>query len=143
MCRPRFFLLLSGLVLAMLLAACGSGGTSTADGSGEHGGDGHGADSVQEPVAGAEEATVTAVDLDFKPDSIDAVAGEPLNVTVANEGKVLHDFTLEEFDFHVNVDAGETKETSLTIDEPGTYEAICTVAGHADAGMKVKVVVAE
>ena len=134
MCRHRFAFVALGLALAVLLAGCGSGAGN---------GGGHAQDSVQAPVQGASDVTVTAVDIDFKPESIDAVAGEPLNVTVVNEGTTTHDFTLEAADVHVNVDAGETKETSLTLDEPGTYEAICTVAGHAEAGMKVQVVVAE
>jgi uncharacterized cupredoxin-like copper-binding protein len=124
---------LAGLASAAVLAACVSGGDHA----------GHADDSVHAPVEGASEVTVAALDGDFQPESIDAVAGEPINVTVTNEGEALHDFTLEQADIHVNVAAGETKETSLTIDESGTYKAICTVPGHEESGMTVQVVVAE
>ncbi len=79
-------------------------------------------DSLAAPVKGASQVTVTAVDIDFEPARMDVVLGEPVNVTVVNEGGTLHDFT---------------------IDEPGTYEAKCTVAGHAEAGMTVDVVVGD
>ena len=73
--------------------------------------------------------------------TLEVSAGEPVNITVTNEGETLHDFTLEEADVHVNVAPGETKTTSVTINEPGTYEATCTVAGHAEAGMTIDVTV--
>lgn len=119
-------------VLAVALAACG--------GSGGHGGH-SGQEKIAAPVDGAEEVAVTAVDIDFEPDSLELAAGEPVNVAVTNEGETEHDFTLEEADIHVNVPPGESKTTALTIDEPGTYKAICSVPGHADAGMTVEIVV--
>ena len=98
---------------------------------------------IAEPVHGAADVTVEAVDIDFEPARLAVTAGEPLNVTVTNTGQTLHDFTLEAADVHVNVEPGQTKTTSITIDEPGTYEAECTVAGHAEAGMTIDVVVGE
>lgn len=87
------------------------------------------------PVEGADEVTITMVDLAFEPDGLSLTAGEPVNLRVVNEGALFHDLTLDEPALHVNVDPGETEITSLVIDEPGTYEATCTVEGHADAGM--------
>ena len=117
-----------------LLAACG-----TADGHGGH----DAKSSIHDPVDGAPAATVTAIDLDFEPATLELQAGEPTNVTVVNDGEALHDFTLEEADVHANVEPGDEVTTAVTVDEPGTYTAICTVAGHADAGMEVEVTVAE
>ncbi len=116
----------------LLAAACGSSG-----GHAGHGGE----EKIAQPVEGAKESTVTAVDIDFKPDKLELAAGQPLNVTVTNEGEAEHDFTLEEADVHVNVQPGESKTTALTIDEPGQYKAVCTVDGHAEAGMTVAVTV--
>jgi len=127
------------LAVVFLLAACGG----RSDTAGGHGGGHTASESIAEPVDGASEITVNAVDIDFKPDTIEIVAGEPVNVTVVNEGRVLHDFTLEEANVHMNVEPGESKTTSLTIDEPGRYTAECTVESHAEAGMTIDVVVAE
>ena len=100
-----------------------------------------GSESMPGPVEGALEVTVTAVDIDFQPDALEIAAGEPTNVKIINEGETVHDFTLEAADLHVNIEPGETLTTSFTLDEPGTYEAKCTVAGHADAGMTIDVTV--
>jgi uncharacterized cupredoxin-like copper-binding protein len=137
-------------VLAVLLAACGGTGATTdaghdmSDGEamGDHNGVDHaGQGSVDEPVEGAPEITLNAVDIDFQPETIELTAGKSVNVTVVNAGQALHDFTLEEAGVHVNVPPGGQVTTSLVVDEPGAYEALCTVPGHAAAGMVVKVVV--
>ena len=36
---------------------------------------------------------------------------------------------------------GETVTAGITVDTPGTYEFLCTVPGHADAGMRDTVTV--
>ncbi len=108
----------------------------------DHNGVDHaGQGSVDESVAGAPDITLNAVDFDFQPETIELTAGKSVNVTVVNAGEVLHDFTLEEAGVHVNVPPGGQVTTSLVVDEPGAYEALCTVPGHAAAGMVVKVVV--
>ena len=126
------------LIVSLLLAACGGSGND----QGAHGGGHAASESTAAPVEGASEITVKAVDIAFEPTTLDVVAGEPVNVNVVNDGETLHDFTLEAADVHVNVEPGETRTTSFTIDEPGQYEAKCTVEGHAEAGMTIDVNVA-
>lgn len=141
----RAFAPLLLVILAFTLAACGGGAggstSGTADGhsAGEHAQE----ESVQAPVDGAPEVTLTAVDIDYEPQRLELQAGEPTNVTVVNEGEALHDFTLEEADVHLNVEPGKEATTSVKLAEPGEYQAICTVPGHADAGMVVDVTVTE
>lgn len=138
MCRPRSWLVtIVLLVLGALLAACGGGSAA----GGGHGGDHAAQSSVHEPVEGAPEVTVTATDIDYAPARLELTAGEPTNVTIVNEGETLHDFTLDQADVHANVEPGESVTTSVTIDEPGTYRAVCTVAGHEEAGMTIEIVV--
>lgn len=127
---------------ALLLAACGGAGPGSTVGEG-HGGTHSGEEMLAEPVAGAPVVEVHAVDIDFEPATIELRAGRPVNVTVVNDGKSVHDFTLEQAEVHVNVEPGDSKVTSMTIDEPGTYTAVCTVEGHEEAGMTIDVVVAE
>ena len=121
----------------LLLAACGGGGAVAGGDHGDHAAQ----EAVVEPVDGAPQVTVTAVDIDFQPETLELRAGEPVNVTVINDGEALHDFTVEEAGLHVNVDPGQSVTTGLTIDDPGTYRAVCTVPGHEDAGMVVDLVV--
>ncbi len=71
----------------------------------------------------------------FTPAALSFEAGEPINVTVTNDGDVFHDFDLDVAEVHLGVDAGEQATAAVTIDEAGVYEAICTVPGHTAAGM--------
>ena len=142
MCRNRALGL--ALLLLLLRPAC-SGGQAAGgdDGSadGGHGGDHAAEEEIVPPVDGAAEATVRAVDIDFDPATLELTAGEPLNVTVVNDGSALHDFTFDEAGVHLNLEPGESKTTSVVVGDPGTYEVRCTVPGHADAGMTIDVVV--
>ena len=131
----RIGLLILVVALAFVTTACGG-----ASGGGDHAAHG-GEESMAEPVADAETIELSAVDIDYKPDTMTIPAGEPVNVAVTNDGEALHDFTLEEADIHFDVKSGETKTTSLTLDEPGQYKAYCSVAGHAEAGMEIAVTV--
>lgn len=112
---------------ALLLAACGGSSGTDGAGAGGYGGGHMASESLTAPVEGAPEVTVTAVDIDFEPARMDVTAGEPINVTVVNEGETLHDFTLDAADVHVNVEPGESKTTSLTIDR-------CGQKGRPDSG---------
>jgi plastocyanin len=108
-----------------------------------HGGDdaGHGPSTTVDPVPGAREVTVSAVELAFEPAALTVDAGEAVNLTVRNDGALFHDWTLDEAGLHLNVDPGEEVTTALALDTPGTYAAVCTVRGHAEAGMVMTVIV--
>ena len=140
---PRPVLLGLGIILALALAACGgsdvAGGSDAADAPADGHGDHAAPETVAEPVDGAPQVDVTAIDIDFEPATLQLDAGEPVNVTVTNDGDALHDFTLEAAGVHVNVEPGASETTGVTVDEPGTYQAICTVPGHEEAGMVIDV----
>jgi plastocyanin len=148
--RTRRFALLA--VLALLLAACApwdTPGGGSPGGGGMHGdmpmGDMHGTarsageEQAPAPVEGASEIHVQATEMAFTPAELDLAAGEIVNVTVSNDGQLFHDFVLDEAGVHLNLDPGEQATAALTFAEPGTYEAICTVTGHAEAGMVLTV----
>ena len=115
------------LVLASVGAAC----TSTSSGG-----------AAGEGTAAAANATfdVSLSDqLKIDPEMIDAPADTPLTFTVTNTGATQHSFAVEA--------DGQTYDTgpidggaSATLEVPalpeGDYTTLCTVVGHADAGMK-------
>jgi len=121
------------LVLGVVGAACTS--NSSADAAGEG-------------TAAAANATfdVSLSDqLKIDPEMIDAPADTPLTFNVTNAGASPHSFAVEA--------NGETFDTgpidggaSATLDVPalseGTYTTLCTVVGHAEAGMKGVLMVA-
>jgi uncharacterized cupredoxin-like copper-binding protein len=120
-------------VLAMVLAACGGDEASN-------------------------QLEVTTSDFQFSPDSWTVPAGEEISIEITNDGSVLHEWVLmqpgvtieaesdlpeteEELlaDFvyvEDEVEAGATK--TLTFDAPpaGTYQVICAIETHFDAGME-------
>jgi len=98
-------------------------------------------------VASASTYAVTLSDeLKISPEMIDAPANTPLTFTVTNEGKGQHSFAV--------LASGKTYETAMldggataTLEVPGlsagNYTTECTVPGHADAGMKGMLMVAD
>ena len=63
------------------------------------------------------------------------MAGEPANLTLRNEGRLPHDLVVPDLDVHVAADLGGQATTGIVIDEPGIFDIVCTLPGHAAAGM--------
>lgn len=101
------------------------------------------AGSADAPVPGATAVEVVATDLQFDPTSVTIAAGDPVNLTLVNDGLALHDLTIPALGFRLDADPGERASGSLTVDDPGTYAFECSVPGHADAGMRGTLVVHE
>lgn len=87
------------------------------------------------PAADARAIEVVADDFAFEPSEITAEAGEELAVALTSVDTD-HDFTVEDLDFHVHADQGDTVTGGLTVEEPGTYTFYCSVPGHRGAGME-------
>jgi plastocyanin len=87
--------------------------------------------------AGATRLDVTARDVAFVPADATVRAGQFVVVSFTNADPIFHDWEVEGL---ANVDAGarpgQTQRIRFRIDEPGTYEILCTVEGHAEAGMR-------
>jgi uncharacterized cupredoxin-like copper-binding protein len=90
---------------------------------------------------GAQEVTVEAGDLWFRPGSIELRRGETVNLTIRNTGSVFHDLTVTELDLQLDVESGDATTAALMIDTPGTYAFFCSVPGHAAAGMRGQLIV--
>jgi Cu+-exporting ATPase len=92
--------------------------------------------------ASARHQTVVARDVAFDPAEIRIRGGETVVVTFQNEDPIFHDWKVEGV---ANVDAaarpGQTTTLRFSIDGAGEYEYLCTVPGHAEAGMVGRLVV--
>jgi len=92
--------------------------------------------------AGATSLAVTAKDVRFTPAEVHIKADEFTVLTFSNADPVFHDWSVEGL---ANVDVparpGQTARLRFRVDEPGTYQIICTVPGHAEAGMTGTLVV--
>ena len=90
----------------------------------------------------ATHVAVVARDARFTPADVRVEAGRTVVLAFTNDDAVFHDWEVEGL---ANVDAGarpgQTQRIRFRIDEPGTYAIVCTVRGHADAGMAGSLIV--
>jgi len=86
--------------------------------------------------AGAVNVAVRATDLRFAPSTVSVPVGAFVVVRFTNDDPVFHDWMVEGL---ANLDAaarpGQTQRIRFRVDTPGTYRIVCSVAGHAEAGM--------
>ena len=129
----EFLVLLS---FAIVLAACGGGGS-----------------------AASTTINVTMTDFQFTPNSFTVPAGKEITLNATNNGGVEHSFVIMKLGHDLTspfTDAdqqnvyweetatpiGQTATYTFTApSEPGTYQIICKVSGHFEAGMIAKLVV--
>jgi uncharacterized cupredoxin-like copper-binding protein len=115
------------------LTMAGAGGAATPQASPAAGGQTGGGE--------AGDNAISMVDLAFEPTELTIAADTDVTFTVTNDGALPHTFTIEE----QGIDTGEVAagaSAEVTVNLPaGEYEFICTVAGHADAGMVGKLIV--
>lgn len=127
------------LLLLVLLAGCvktrdaaGTGGNSTADGSG---GDGPAAD-LPAPAALAV-SSPQVPPYSFTPDALSAKAGELVNLTYTNDDAVApHNWVLDEAKASTDViGGGESASVQFIAPAAGTYTFYCAVGQHRQLGM--------
>jgi plastocyanin len=138
----RKVLALFGLSLAAIaLVACGSSSndnstnaTSTSSGAAAGGGGGGGGGGGQTISVSADPNGA----LKFDTTKLSAKAGSD-TFDFTNDAPIAHDFTIETSSGQkvaaTPIFSGGTKSVAATL-KPGTYTFLCTVPGHAAAGMK-------
>ena len=84
---------------------------------------------------------ISMTDYAFAPSPIEVSASEA-RFTIANDGKLPHDFVVPKAGKGT---ADQLPGTSATLDlrslEPGTYVVVCDLAGHRAAGMETTLVI--
>lgn len=127
----------TGLTVAMLLlvVGCGGGSDDAADGGSQ----------------AATAVEVEATEYGFAPDEWTIPADTDVEVTLANEGQIEHEWavlsegTMIESESEFGEDLVETEievvapgeSTTKTVNLPaGTYQVICAIPGHFDQGME-------
>jgi len=96
------------------------------------------------PQAGQQEQVVGVFirEFEFEPRPLKVKAGM-VRFRLVNRGSVEHDFAIPSLQGHNEhgkhlVKPGETKLVEIEM-KPGTYEAVCTIPGHKEAGMTVMI----
>jgi nitrite reductase (NO-forming) len=89
------------------------------------------------------QVTITASEFKFSPSTVQVPLGQPVTFTLDNKGAVEHDITLQAAGFTLLAKAGQVATGVFTFDKAGTFELVCSIPGHKDAGMKGTLTVGE
>jgi Cu+-exporting ATPase len=91
----------------------------------------------------SQRVAITGRDFRFEPAEVTVRAGEWVVVEFTNDDTVIHDWMVEGIP-NVDVPArpGQTARLRFVLDTPGTYMVMCSIPGHAEAGMVGMLVVA-
>jgi uncharacterized cupredoxin-like copper-binding protein len=123
---PRFPLILSGVCAALLVTAC-SGPSST-----------------EPPVVANGQLTVRVDNtMHFATPTITTRAGQPLELTLENVGDMPHDLSIDTGvaqSIKIEATGGQQVRGTVVIQQPGTYQFVCSQPGHALAGMRGTIV---
>lgn len=85
--------------------------------------------------------SLSLTEFKFTPAPLQATAGSSLKLDIKNAGTVDHDFTIEKLGVSIKVKPGESVQQSIGPFAAGTYDVICAVPGHKEAGMVTKLTV--
>lgn len=86
-------------------------------------------------IEGAFEMEVTATEFSFSPDELTVEVGEPVNLTLINTGDLSHDLVIPDLGVHLAASPGRQATAGIEIEEAGSYRFLCSLPGHAEAGM--------
>jgi uncharacterized cupredoxin-like copper-binding protein len=115
------------LLFVVLLSACGQSGPST-------------------------NITVEMTDFAFTPNQFTVPVGAQITLKANHDGQVEHDFVIMKLNtdvgghfneddlanvyWQVKIQPGDSQSVTFTAPtEPGTYQVVCGMAGHVEAGM--------
>lgn len=125
--QRRTWSVLAAAAVSLSLAACG----------------GDDAEVSFEPDDGVVDGSVTVIgrDIEFDRTSYAAAAGE-VEITLANEGSIVHSLVIEDVDGLRLVTENKGDEDTGSIElEAGEYVIYCDIAGHRGAGMEATLTV--
>lgn len=88
------------------------------------------------PVAEAPEIRVSAKEFSFSPRDVRLRVGQTVNILFENRGMMFHTLTVGSLGLDLRANGGDSISGSLKPGRSGTYSFICSVPGHADAGMR-------
>ena len=85
---------------------------------------------------------VSLTEFAITPSAVNVPAGGTLHVT--NDGTATHNLRVVDTDLKTpDLAAGEAGELDLSSLEPGSYELLCEISGHADSGMTASLTITE
>ncbi len=94
--------------------------------------------------------TIRALDLRYEPEHVTIPRDQPVRIVLQNDGILAHDISVEHLEVQIRQRPGEwvTGQVYMHAERgqrlflvvqastPGTYDFVCTLPGHAEAGMR-------
>lgn len=84
-------------------------------------------------IPGAPTVAVALSDFDFSPDQLEISSS--VNFALENLGTLTHNLSIPDLGFSVRIAPGRSARAGLDLPPPGRYRILCSVPGHAEAGM--------
>jgi uncharacterized cupredoxin-like copper-binding protein len=85
---------------------------------------------------------MTLTEFKFTPDTLTVKVGERVKVTLDNtKGTLKHDIKQADLKIDTAVEAGQKATFEFTPTKVGTFDFVCDVPGHKEAGMVGRIVV--
>lgn len=81
------------------------------------------------------EIIIQASEFAFTPSAISLEAGKNTRITLKNSGSVEHDFEIIGTDIHIHAASKKSISSIVNLSKAGTYQVVCTLPGHKEAGM--------
>lgn len=109
-----------------------------------------GDDDAGPPPPGDRVIEVDMGDFFFEPENLTLRAGTEVTIDAINVGELVHNFVVlpegqqvdtavgldrDTFLFFVQAPSRASESARFTVPPPGTYQIVCTIAGHLEAGM--------
>ena len=121
----RMGLIVALLLTAALVAACGGGGDNDAQPQSSTSSNGE-----------VQRIEVSGTDFAFTPQDVVVQRGTPVEIVFTNDGRVAHDWAVDQFNAKSPVIApGRSTTISFTPTQAGEFKIVCKEPGHEAAGM--------
>jgi cytochrome c oxidase subunit II len=112
------------MVFMLAVAACGGDDDDNGDENGNGNGNGGGSTTIEAPG------------MEFDPAEFTITAGEDHEVTLDNTDGQPHTLVVDEGDFEIEADGGESASGTLNVPDAGEYTFYCSIPGHRESGQE-------
>jgi uncharacterized cupredoxin-like copper-binding protein len=89
--------------------------------------------------AAAEQVHLTVKEWSFQPSALQLPVGKPVTIVLDNKGQLDHDVTIPSLGISLKAAAGKSASQTVTATKAGTFDFLCSIPGHKEAGMQGKV----
>lgn len=94
-------------------------------------------DAPARPDAERAQLAVSIQEWKMSPAALTVESGKRLVLTVRNDGTMPHNFAIPGLGVRlVGLAPGDTRQIEVNADQPGTYQYLCDIGGHAQAGQR-------